>query len=59
MKDPKQLAEDKFAEMSEKFPSLYSEENKQLFTIFFMDGFFEGALSEREKELLTFEKIFN
>lgn len=59
MKDPKQLAEEKFAEMNKKFPSLYSEENKQLFTIFFMDGFFEGALSEREKELLTFEKIFN
>jgi len=58
MKDPKQIAEEKFAEMNKKFPSIYSEENKQLFMFFFMDGYFEGAKSQKENFEAIFEKVF-
>jgi hypothetical protein len=58
MKDPKQIAEEKFAEMNKKFPSIYSEENKQLFMFFFIDGYFEGAKSQKENFEAIFEKVF-
>jgi hypothetical protein len=58
MKDPKQVAEEKFAEMNKKFPSLYSEENKQIFVFFFVDGYFEGVKSQKENVEAIFEKVF-
>ena len=58
MIDPKQLAEEKFAEMNKKFPSIYSEENKQLFMFFFMDGYFEGVKAQKENVDALFEKVF-
>ena len=58
MIDPKQVAEEKFAEMNKKFPSIYSEENKQLFMVFFIDGFFQGAESQKENIDAIFEKVF-
>jgi hypothetical protein len=58
MKDPKELAEEKFAEMTKKYSSIYSEENKQLFMFFFMDGYFEGVKTQKENVDAIFEKVF-